>query len=253
MIRFSLVTAVICLISSAFRLAAGEVHFEISDRGFSHIVNQAIQKIDKSVKTSVSFRSVSSNAPKSEDFQPTGSLTYRVSLDVKEFRLDSIDLLSERGEHPNNLKEALIDVRSKLSGYGVKRLHCEITILVAANQKGDDVTISAKFYPRRLKIFADINNTNSEKINTLIAFLKDLILSRNQKLLLDGIAAKYLDEELRLGTMFSITSSEFSKTKMIDVIYHMGKINDLNPLVFDGLHTSNGKLHLTGSIQGQER
>lgn len=253
MIRFSLVTILIFMISSVLSFSAGEVHFEMSDRGFSHVVNQAIQKIDKAVKTSVSFRSVSSNAPRSEDFQPTGSLTYRVSLDVKEFRLDSIDMLSDRGENSNNLNEALIDVRNKLSGHGVKLLHCEVTILVAANQKGDDVTINAKFYPRRLKIYADTHNTDSEKINILLAFLKDLILSRNQKLLLDGIEAKYLGEELRLGTMFSIAASEFSKTRTINIIYHMGKINDLNPLVFDGLYTSNGKLHLTGSIKGQER
>lgn len=253
MIRFSVVIALIIFIASELRVIAGEVHFEMSDRGFSHVVNQAIQKIDSAVKTSISFRSVSSNAPRSEDFQPTGSLTYRVSLEVREFRLDSIDMLTDMGDRSNNLKEALIDVRNKLLGYGVKRLHCEITILVAASQKDDDVNIKAKLYPRRIKIYADTNNTNSEKINTLISFLKDLILSRNQKLLLDGVAAKYLDGGLQLGSMFSITSPGFSSTKMINVIYHMGKINDLNPLVFDGLYTSNGKLHLIGNIKGQER
>lgn len=251
MTRFVLVLLFHLIFHCAYAREAGQVEFEISDRGFSHMLNYAIQQIDQAVKTRVSFRSLSSNAPKSDSFTPTGSLTYRVSLDVRELRFDCIDMIDDNNS--TDLKAALVDLRRKLDGYGVRRLHGEVTVLIAVDQINRDISLRAKFYPSRLKIYADTNDQNSSKINILLDFLKDLILSRCQDMLLEGIASKYLRGGLNLGNMFSLSTSDFSQNKQIDIVYHMGRINDLNPISFKSLHTSNGKLHLIGTTAVQEQ
>ena len=232
--------------------AKGRVMIELSDRGFSHIINEAIKTIDDSLKTTVSFREMSSKAPKSDGFIPTGSLTYRVSLSVRDLNFDSLEAFSSEDQVKSAL-ESLRDLRQRLIVNSVRRIHAEISVLVAVTQNIDGINILAKFFPSRSKIYADKSGGAENEVNTILDFLKNLILSRCEKFLLKGIAQKYFKGDLKLGDMATLSSKDLSETKMLQVNYHMGEVNDLNPLKLENVYTSNGSLHIEGISVGKGR
>ena len=252
MIRIQWTPLLILLTSLVCLQAKGRVALELSDRGFSHIINKAIKKIDSSLHTTISFREMSPNVPKLDNFVPTGSLTYRVSINSRELNLDSLEAFSNKEQIKVTL-DALRDVRQKLIANSVRRLHAEITVLIAVTQSVENINIKAKLFPSRLKIYADKSGDSGKEVNALLDFLKNLILSRCQNFLLEGIANKYFKTDLKLGEIATISAFELPETKMLRIDYHMGKINQLNPLRFEDVHTSNGSLHIVGSSLGKGR
>ncbi len=246
-------TPLLILLSSLICLQAkGQVTLEFSDRGFSYLVDQAVKKIDSSLNTTVSFREMSPNVPTFRNFVPTGSLTYRISIDVKELNLDSLKVFSGQDEIKASL-DALSEVRQKLIVNAVDHLYAELPVLIAADQSDENIFITAKLFPDRLKIYADKSGEVGKEVNAILDFLRGLILSRCEKFLLTGIARKYFATDLKLGEMATISADNLYETKMLKIDYHLGQINQLNPLSFEDVYTRNGVLHLVGSSLGKGR
>ena len=68
-----------------------------------------------------------------------------------------------------------------------------------------------------------------------------------------GIEAKYFKKDLKLGEIATVSATDLSETKMLDINYHMGKVNDLNPLTLEDVYTTNGSLHISGTSLGKGR
>ncbi len=245
----SLLILFTCLVYSQ---ASGRVVVQLSDRGFSHVIDKAIKNIDDSIKTTISFREMNPNAPKSDSFIPTGSLTYRISLNVRDLHFDSLESFSNEN-HVKSLFKSLVDLRQKLIANSVQRLHAEISVLIAVAQNANNISIKAKFFPSRAKIYAEKNSETENEVNTILDFLKNLILSRCEKFLLKGIAEKYFKTDLRLGEIATVSAEDLPETKMLSIDYHLGKINELNPLKLQDVYTSNGSLHISGNSLGKGR
>lgn len=232
--------------------AKGRVMIDLSDRGFSYIIDEAIKTIDDSLKTTISFREMSLKVPRSDGFNPTGSLTYRVSLNVKDLKFDSLEAFSSEDQVKSTL-ESLRELRQRLIVNSVRRIHAEISVLVAVTQNVDDIDIIARFFPSRSKIYADKSGGTENEINAILDFLKNLILSRCEKYLLKGIAKKYFKEDLKLGDVATVSAGDLSETKTLQINFNMGKVNDLNPLELGNVYTSNGSLHISGTSLGKGR
>ena len=252
MIKASWISILILYTGLTYTHAKGQVMIELSDRGFSYVIDQAVKTIDDSLKTTISFRKLSPKAPKSDSFVPTGSLTYRISLNVRDLNFDSLEAFSTEDQVVSTL-ESLRDLRQRLIVNSVRRIHAEIGVLVAVKQSLDDIDITAKFYPSRVKIYADKSGGAQEEINTILDFLKNLILSRSEKFLLKGIEKKYFEVDLKLGDMATVSAGDLSETKSLKINFHMGKVNELNPLKLDSVFTSNGSLHILGKSVGKGR
>jgi len=240
--KSTFVCILILLIPSfLFAEPGGAVRVELTDKMVSSLLQYALSSIDGTLKVKTTFSRLSANAPKQNGFSPQGEVRYEVSLETFDLYFDSVDG-SMSAEDSQKLEDALNNLRTGLERAGVQSVSFTLPSLLEVRGQDRDVKIRMKLFPRMLRL--SVENGGSE-LNTLLSFLKDVLVSRIQEPLLEGVGSKYLNN-LKLGDLFVLNAPNLAKDHIIEIQVKMGQVNGLNPLRFRSFATGKGKMILEG-------
>lgn len=236
---FLCIISLLFLVPLQFCAPGGVVRLELSEKMVGSQLERALQQIDPSLKVLLKFKRLSANVPKFENFKPEGEIQYILTLDTFDLYFDSLEGAKGGAE----VAEAVDNLRSALERNGINNVAFSLPTLVSVKKKGRDVIMQTRVFPERLKIM--VKGESAGEINTLLEFLKKLIITRVQEPLLKSLSDKYL-KELSFGELFTLRTPDLQKTKTIEIEVKMGNVNSLNPLRFRSFSTSKGKILIEG-------